>query len=56
MSWERFVETRIPEKVGMAHSTVRHGDAASGGDVATTHPLLERKQRVIAPMTSDNTK
>ena len=55
MSWERFVEERILKKVGMTHSTVRHGDAASAGDIATTHTLLEGKQRVIAPMTSDNT-
>jgi CubicO group peptidase (beta-lactamase class C family) len=55
MSWERFVGERILARVGMTHSTVRHGDAASAGDVATTHTLLEGKERAIAPMTSDNT-
>lgn len=55
MSWERFVEERILKKVGMTHSTVRHGDAGSAGDVATTHTLIDGKERVIAPMTSDNT-
>lgn len=55
MSWERFVSERILAKVGMTHSTVRHGDAAAAGDVATTHTLLDGVERVIAPMTSDNT-
>lgn len=55
MSWERFIETRILQKVGMTHSTSRHGDAAAPGDVAHTHTLLEGTLKAIAPMTSDNT-
>ncbi|MEP7380164.1 MAG: serine hydrolase [Gemmatimonadota bacterium] len=55
MPWERFVEERILKRVGMTHSTTRHGDAAAAGDVATTHTLLEGHIAAIAPMTSDNT-
>ncbi|MBL0171104.1 MAG: serine hydrolase [Gemmatimonadaceae bacterium] len=55
MSWERFVEERILRKVGMTHTTSRHGDAAAPGDVATTHAPVNGALRVIAPMTSDNT-
>jgi CubicO group peptidase (beta-lactamase class C family) len=55
MSWEEFVRTRILVPVGMTSSTVRHSDAASSGNVATTHGEVNGVVRVIAPMTSDNT-
>ncbi|HEX7981152.1 MAG TPA: serine hydrolase [Gemmatimonadaceae bacterium] len=55
MSWEEFVRTRILVPVGMTSSTVRHADAAGGGNVATTHAEMNGVVRAIAPMTSDNT-
>ena len=55
LSWEEFVRSRILQPVGMAGSTVRHSDAARGGNVATTHAEVDGTVRVIAPMTSDNT-
>jgi CubicO group peptidase (beta-lactamase class C family) len=55
MSWEEFVRTRIVAPVGMTSSTVRHADAANGGNVATTHAEVNGVVRPIAPMTSDNT-
>ncbi|CAN5267887.1 serine hydrolase [soil metagenome] len=55
MSWEDFVRTRILGPVGMTSSTVRHADAASGGNVATTHAEVNGVVRPIAPMVSDNT-
>ena len=55
MSWEEFVRTRILVPVGMTSSTVRHSDAASSGNVATTHAEVNGVERPIAPMTSDNT-
>jgi CubicO group peptidase (beta-lactamase class C family) len=55
MSWEDFVRTRIVAPVGMTSSTVRHADAGSGGNVATTHAAVNGVVRPIAPMTSDNT-
>jgi CubicO group peptidase (beta-lactamase class C family) len=55
MSWERFIEERILRKVGMSHTTSRHGDAASRDDVASTHATVDGVLRAIAPMTSDNT-
>ncbi|MEP6732957.1 MAG: serine hydrolase [bacterium] len=54
-SWEEFVRTHILVPAGMTHSTVRHSDAANGGNVATTHAEVDGKVRVIAPMVSDNT-
>ena len=54
-SWEEFVRTRILVPVGMTASTVRHSDAASGGNVAVTHAEVEGTVRPIGPMTSDNT-
>ena len=55
LSWEDFVRTRILVPVGMTSSTVRHADAASGGNVATTHAEVNGVVRAIAPMVSDNT-
>ncbi|HEV7994567.1 MAG TPA: serine hydrolase [Gemmatimonadaceae bacterium] len=61
VSWEEFVRTRIVAPVGMASSTVRHADAASGAsgssgaNVAATHAEVNGVVRPIAPMTSDNT-
>jgi CubicO group peptidase (beta-lactamase class C family) len=55
MSWEEFVRTRILVPVGMTSSTVRHSDAAKGGNVATPHAEVNGVVRAIAPMASDNT-
>jgi len=54
-SWEDFVRTHILLPAGMTGSTVRHADAASGGNVATTHAEVDGKVRVIEPMVSNNT-
>jgi CubicO group peptidase (beta-lactamase class C family) len=54
-SWEDFVRTRILMPVGMTMSTVRHSDAGTAGNVATTHAEVDGKVKVIAPMVSDNT-
>jgi CubicO group peptidase (beta-lactamase class C family) len=54
-SWEDFVRTRILQPVGMTGSTVRHSDAATSGNVATTHAEVDGVVKVIAPMVSDNT-
>lgn len=54
-SWEEFVRTRLLVPVGMTGSTVRHSDAADGGNVATTHAEVDGRVRPIAPMVSDNT-
>jgi len=54
-TWEDFVASRILTHVGMTHSNVRHSDAASGGNVATTHARIGGTVRPIKPFTSDNT-
>ncbi|MEP7324515.1 MAG: serine hydrolase [Gemmatimonadota bacterium] len=54
-SWEDFVRSRILERVGMTESNVRHSDAATGGNVATTHARVDGTVRVIKPFDSDNT-
>jgi CubicO group peptidase (beta-lactamase class C family) len=54
-TWEDFVASEILAPVGMTHSTVRHADAMRGGDVATTHALVDGKVQIVPPMTSDNT-
>lgn len=54
-SWEDAVRTRILAPAGMTGSTVRHSDAARGGDVATPHALVGARVRPVAPMASDNT-
>jgi CubicO group peptidase (beta-lactamase class C family) len=54
-SWEDFVRTHILVPVGMTGSTVRHADAAAGGNVASTHAEVGGKLRVIEPMVSNNT-
>jgi len=55
MTWEEFVRTRILVPIGMTSSTVRHSDAASSGNVASTHAEVDGVVRQVAPMTSDNT-
>ena len=55
MSWETFMSTELLQPLGMSHSTVRHADAASGGNVATTHAEVEGQVVAVPPMTSDNT-
>jgi CubicO group peptidase (beta-lactamase class C family) len=54
-SWEDFVRTHILVPVGMTGSTVRHADAAAGGNVATTHAEIGGTVRAIEPMVSNNT-
>src|SRR6476659_4086603 len=47
MTWEEFVRTRILVPIGMTSSTVRHADAASGGNVAATHAEVDGTVRAI---------
>ena len=54
-TWEDFVASHILAKVGMTESNVRHAEAGSGGNVATTHARVDGVVRPIAPFTSDNT-
>ena len=54
-SWEDFVSSRILKKVGMTGSTVRHSDAARGGNVATPHAAVDGRVMPIKPFDSDNT-
>lgn len=54
-SWEDVIRERILLPAGMTASTVRHSDAARGGNVATPHAEVGGRVRAVAPMTSDNT-
>lgn len=54
-SWEDFVQTRILDRLGMAHSNVRHSAAEEGGNVATPHARVEGTVRAIKAFDSDNT-
>ena len=54
-SWETFMSTELLNPLGMSHSSVRHADAASGGNVATTHAEVDGTVVAVPPMTSDNT-
>ena len=54
-TWERFVQSRIIDRLGMTHTTLLHSDAGEGGNVATTHALVDGAPRVTPPMLSDNT-
>ncbi len=54
-SWEAFITDELLTPLGMSHSTVRHADAAAGGNVATTHAEVDGVVRIVPPMTSDNT-
>jgi CubicO group peptidase (beta-lactamase class C family) len=53
-SWEDFVSSRILATVGMHDTNARHSAAAAGGDVATTHALVDGMVRPIAPFVSDS--
>jgi CubicO group peptidase (beta-lactamase class C family) len=53
--WEDFVQAEILDKVGMAHSSVRHSAAGEAGNVATTHALVDGVLTIVPPMISDNT-
>ncbi|MCI0690539.1 serine hydrolase [candidate division KSB1 bacterium] len=54
-TWEDFVAARILAKVGMTGSNVRHSEAGTGANVATTHAHVDGKVRPVAPFASDNT-
>jgi len=54
-TWEDFVAARILAKVGMTGSNVRHSEAGTGANVATTHAPVDGKVRPVAPFASDNT-
>ena len=54
-SWEDFVSSRILARVGMTNSNVRHSSAVSGGNVSTTHAVVDGKVQPISPFVSDNT-
>lgn len=55
MTWEAFVAKELLTPLGMTHSTVRHADAAAGGNVATTHAEVGGTVVAVPPMVSDNT-
>lgn len=55
MPWEDFVSTRILRTIGMNESNVRHSDATTGGNVATTHAPIDGVVKAIEPFASDNT-
>jgi CubicO group peptidase (beta-lactamase class C family) len=55
LTWEEFVQTRILDGIGMTGSTVRHSDAAKGGNFATPHAPIAGKVQVVKPFTSDLT-
>jgi len=54
-SWERFVQSRLIDRLGMTHTTLLHSDAGQEGNVAATHGLVDGAPRVTPPMLSDNT-
>lgn len=53
-TWEDYVAARILRRAGMSGSTVRHADAVSKGNLATTHAPVEGKVRVVKPFDGDN--
>jgi CubicO group peptidase (beta-lactamase class C family) len=55
MSWEDFVTSRILKPVGMAESTVRHGDSGPAKNMATPHAPMNGTVRPVKSFDSDNT-
>lgn len=55
LSWEDFVAKRILTPLGMRQTSTRHSDAASSGNVATTHAVVDGTLQRIKPLTSNNT-
>lgn len=55
LSWEEFVQRRILDVVGMTTSNVRHSEAETGANRATTHARIDGVVRVVKPFASDNT-
>jgi CubicO group peptidase (beta-lactamase class C family) len=55
LSWEDFVASRILTPLGMTQTTTRHSDAATSGNVATTHAVVDGTLQRIKPLTSNNT-
>ncbi len=54
MSWEKFIQTRILEPIGMTSSDVRHSAGIHGGNIAIPHAKVEGTVRAVVPFTSDN--
>lgn len=54
-SWEDFITARILTPLGMSHTLPRHSDAATSGNVASTHAFVDGTLQRIKPLTSDNT-
>ena len=54
-SWEEFILARILTPLGMTQTLPRHSDAATSGDVASTHAFVDGRLQRVAPLTSDNT-
>jgi CubicO group peptidase (beta-lactamase class C family) len=54
-SWEEFVASRILQKVGMAETTVRHGEAGPGKNFASPHASINDTVRAVQAFSSDNT-
>jgi len=55
MTWEEFIQKRILNEVGMTTSNVRHSEAETGANRATTHAKVDGVVRVVKPFASDNT-
>ncbi len=54
-TWEDFVAARILSPLGMSQTLTRHSDATAGGNVATTHAVVDGTLQRIKPLTSNNT-
>ena len=55
LTWEDFIASRILTPLGMTQTTTRHSDAATSGNVATTHAIVDGTLQRIKPLTSNNT-
>ncbi len=54
-TWEDFIASRILTPLGMSQSTTRHSDAEAGGNVASTHAIVDGTLQRVKPLTSNNT-
>ena len=54
MTWERFVESRILEPLGMSDSEPSYAEGVERGSAASTHARVDGVVRVVAPFPSEN--
>lgn len=54
MTWERFIETRLLDPLGMSDSEPAYEPAAARGNVAGTHAPVDGVVRAVAPFASGN--